>query len=101
MVSGGDERPVSKRSERALRKTSILEMNPAKWLQTATSTTELTSCLIKNTNSGSLHHQRQRDGGQVLPVQGESQSVSARLEEDEHTRDKSREMDTDLMATFH
>ena len=51
-------REVSERSERALRKTSIFAMNPAKWLQTATSTTELThsirlartfcSCFIKN-----------------------------------------------------
>jgi len=51
---------VSERSERALRKTRILAMNPAKWLQTATSTTKLThsilltrfhsfcSCFIKN-----------------------------------------------------
>ena len=31
---------VSERSERALMKTRILEMNPAKMLQTATSTTE-------------------------------------------------------------
>ena len=30
---------VSERSERALMKTSILANNPAKWLQTATSTT--------------------------------------------------------------
>jgi len=33
---------VSERSERALRKTRILAMNPAKWLQTATSATKLT-----------------------------------------------------------
>ena len=33
---------VSERSERALRKTSILAMDLAKWLQTATSTTKLT-----------------------------------------------------------
>jgi len=51
---------VSERSERALRKTSILAMDLAKWLQTATSTTKLTlfhsiglaylvrSCFIKN-----------------------------------------------------
>ena len=49
---------VSERSERVLRKTSILAMNPAKWLQTATYTTELTystifarsllSCFIEN-----------------------------------------------------
>ena len=32
---------VSERSERALVKTSILAMNPAKWLQTATPTTTL------------------------------------------------------------
>jgi len=49
---------VSERSERALRKTNILAMNPAKWLQTATSTAKLThsirlarlvcSCFIQN-----------------------------------------------------
>ena len=51
---------VSERSERALRKTSILAMDLAKWLQTATFTTKLTnsilltrfqsfcSCFIKN-----------------------------------------------------
>jgi len=33
---------VSERSDRALTKTSILAINPAKWLQTATSTTKLT-----------------------------------------------------------
>ena len=37
---------VSERSERALMKTRILEMNPAKMLQTATSTTELTFSTI-------------------------------------------------------
>ena len=33
---------VSERSERAFWKTNTLAMNPAKWLQTATSTTKLT-----------------------------------------------------------
>ena len=33
---------MSERSERALTKTRILAMNPTKWLQTATPTTELT-----------------------------------------------------------
>jgi len=37
-----DSVKVSERSERVLRKTSILTMNSAKWLQTATSATELT-----------------------------------------------------------
>ena len=32
--SGEGVKEVSERSERALRKTSILVMNPAKWLQT-------------------------------------------------------------------
>ena len=37
---------VSERSERASRKTSILAMNPAKWLQPPTSTTKLTHSII-------------------------------------------------------
>jgi len=40
-TQGSEIYEVSERSERALRKTRILAMNPAKWLQTATSTTEL------------------------------------------------------------
>jgi len=47
------ERKVSERSERALMKTSILAMNPANWLPTAASTTQLTTQLFF-TRYGSL-----------------------------------------------
>jgi len=56
---------VSERSERALRKTRILAMNPAKWLQTAISITELTystivarslhSCFVENCAEHNIH----------------------------------------------
>ena len=56
---------VSKRSERALRKTRIFVMNPAKWLQTAISITELTystivarslhSCFVENCAEHNIH----------------------------------------------
>ena len=42
----GLDKQVSERSERALRKTRILAMNLAKWLQTATSTTKLTHSIL-------------------------------------------------------
>jgi len=46
VLNDGREGKVSERSERALMKTSILAMNPAKWLQTGTSTTKLTHSII-------------------------------------------------------
>jgi len=43
---------VSERIERALTKTSILAMNPAKWLQTAKSTTDSFFCSnLKNAHN--------------------------------------------------
>ena len=75
---------MSERSERALMKTRILAMNPAKWLQTATSTTELThqiqffwlvrfrSCFIKNAHNlaslGAAAKMKENEGDYVQAI---------------------------------